>query len=262
MTRLAGILNAKYTNKIMDLKEKHIQCSVFPLYPARYFLERFLWHGTWILPFKSHIIKFYNILYFCYHWQKFLVAKIVSMLLLWSLNHILLKSYPFSSADTSSRQPRLTAWLCLGVSKTSTSSRHLRLLYSSGRVALGKTQVGADLGLHHSGNPRASIPSRQLQTMSEHHHLAPTQLILHGWQRLVVSGHSQSLELTGLGKSLPLTCQQQPRLNYKRRVHGAHTKGTPWVPTLGNRGGCATRPYRTPTTLGNTTKTWSQSSST
>ena len=108
-----------------------------------------------------------------------------TMLLLWSLNHILLKSYPFSSADTSSRQPRLTAWLCLGVSKTSTSSRHLRLLYSSGRVALGKTQVGADLGLHHSGNPRASIPSRQLQTMSEHHHLAPTQLILHGWQRLV-----------------------------------------------------------------------------
>ena len=30
------------------------------------------------------------------------------------------------------------------------------------------TQVGADLGLHHLGNPRASTPSGQLQTMSEH----------------------------------------------------------------------------------------------
>ena len=125
----------------------------------------------------------------------------------------------------SSSQPISTVWLCLGISKPSTSSSHLTLFYSSGRVALGKTQVGADLGLHHSGNPRASIPSRQLQTMSEHHHLAPTQLILHGWQRLVVSGHSQSLELTGLGKSLPLTCQQQSRLNYKRKVYSAHMKG-------------------------------------
>ena len=38
------------------------------------------------------------------------------------------------------------------------------MLYSSGRVALGKTQVGADLGLHHLGNPRANIPGGQLQT--------------------------------------------------------------------------------------------------
>ena len=39
--------------------------------------------------------------------------------------------------------------------KPSTNSNHLRLLYTTGRVALGKTQVGADLGLHHPGNPRA-----------------------------------------------------------------------------------------------------------
>ena len=84
-------------------------------------------------------------------------------------------------------------------------------------MALGKTQVGADLGLYHLGNPRASTPSGQLQTMLDHHHPALAQLIHHRGQRLVVSGHSQSLQLTDLGKSLPLICQQQPRLNYKRR---------------------------------------------
>ena len=54
---------------------------------------------------------------------------------------------------------------------------------------------------------------------------------------MVVSGHSQLLQLTGLGKSLPLTCQQQPRLNYKRRVYSAHTKDTLQVPSLGDCGG-------------------------
>ena len=38
------------------------------------------------------------------------------------------------------------------------------------------------------------------------------------------NGHSQSLQLTGLGKSLPLTCQQQPRTNYKRRVYSAQKR--------------------------------------
>ena len=59
----------------------------------------------------------------------------------------------------------------------------------------GKTQVGADLGLHHPGNPRASTPSGQLQT-SENHHPAPAQLVLHRGGRLGVSGHRQSLQLT------------------------------------------------------------------
>ena len=86
---------------------------------------------------------------------------------------------------------------------------------------------GADLGLHHTGNLRASTPSGQLQTMSEHHHPALAKLILFGGQRLVVSGHSQSLKLTGLSKCPPLTCQQQSRLNYKRRVYLAHIKGAP-----------------------------------
>ena len=84
-------------------------------------------------------------------------------------------------------------------------------------MSLGKTREKADLGLHHPGNSRAYTPNGQLQTMVEHHHPAPAQLFLHRWQRLVVSGHSQSLQLTGLDKSLSLTYQQQPRLNYKRR---------------------------------------------
>ena len=119
--------------------------------------------------------------------------------------------------NTSSSQPIFTAWLHQGISDPSPSSSHLRLLYNPGRVALGKTQVAAD-----TGNPSASAPSGQLQTTLEHHHPAPVQLILHRGRRLVVSGHSQSLQLTDLGKYLPLICQQQPSLNYKRRVYSAH----------------------------------------
>ena len=118
------------------------------------------------------------------------------------------------------------------------------------------------LGLYQLGNPRTCVPSGQLQTTSEHHHPAPAQLILHEGWRLVVSSYSQSLQLSGLGKSLPLTCQQQPRLNYKRKVYSTHTKGTPRIPSLGDRRGCATGPYRTSITLGHATKRGSHSSST
>ena len=131
-----------------------------------------------------------------------------------------------SRSGTSSNHLRFTAWLSLGISKPSTSSSRLRMLYNLGRVAPGKTKVGADLGLHHLGNPRACTPSGQLQTTLQYHNPAPVQLILHAGQRLVVDGHSQSLHLSGLGKSLPLICKQQPRLNYKRRVCSAHVKGT------------------------------------
>ena len=122
--------------------------------------------------------------------------------------------------------------------------------------------MGDDLGLHHPENPKASTLSGQLQTMSEHHFPAPAQLILHRVPRLVVGGHSHSLRLTGLDKSLPLTCQQQSMLNYKKRVYSAHMKGTPQIFSLGDKGGCATGPYRIPTVLGHTTKTWSHNSST
>ena len=137
--------------------------------------------------------------------------------------------------NTSNSQARFTTWLCLGISKPSTNSGHLRLLCNTGRVAPGKTQVGDELGRHHLGNPRASAPSGQLQTTSEHPHSIPVQLILHRGWRLVVSGQSQSLQLTVLGKSLPLICQQQPRLNYKSRLYSAHMKGVPRGPSLGDR---------------------------
>ena len=61
---------------------------------------------------------------------------------------------------SSSSQLTFTAWLCLGISKPGS---HFRSLYSSGRVAPGKTPVRPDLGLHHLGNPRANAPSGQLQ---------------------------------------------------------------------------------------------------
>ena len=128
---------------------------------------------------------------------------------------------------TGSSQPSFIVCLCLRISKPSTSSSHFRLLYRLGSVAPGKTRVGDDLGLFHTGHPRASVPTGQLQTTSKHHHPAPEQLILYREWKFVVSNHSQSLQLTGLGKSLPLTYQQQSRFNYKRSVYSAHTKGTP-----------------------------------
>ena len=164
--------------------------------------------------------------------------------------------------STNSSQPRSTAWLCLGISKYSTSSSHLRLLYSSGKGALGQNTGGGDLGQNHPGNPRACVPRGQLHTMLEHHHTATAQLIFHGGWRLVVSGYSQSLQMTSLDKSLPITCQQQPRLNYKRRMYSANMKGVPQVPSLGDRGGCSIGPYRISHTLDHANKSGSHSSST
>ena len=79
--------------------------------------------------------------------------------------------------STSFSQPIFMAGLCLGSSKPSTSSNHLRLLYSSGSVAPGKTQAETDLGLRHPTHPIACAYSGKLQTMSEHHYYAPAQWI-------------------------------------------------------------------------------------
>ena len=136
---------------------------------------------------------------------------------------------------TSSSWPAFTAWAHLGTPKPSTSSSHLQITVSLVPSAPRQTQAVANLGLHHLGNSRASATSGELQTMLDHHHpttstndtvkgqtqrapepcwrksssveWASAQLILHGRQRLVVSGHSQSLQLTDLGKSLPFTWQ-------------------------------------------------------
>ena len=133
------------------------------------------------------------------------------------------------SPGTSKSQPRFTAWLCLGISKISTSSSHLRLLYSSGRMAWGRTQAGADLG---AASPRKSQNLLTQWTTTDHMGAPPSCPHLFTadppqGQRVVVSDHSQSLQLIGLGKSLPLISQQQLKLNYKRRVYSDHTKGVP-----------------------------------
>ena len=141
--------------------------------------------------------------------------------------------------STSSSQPRFTTWFCLWISKPSISSSHLSLLCRSGKVSQAKHRWGRTLPVP-LRKPRACAPNGEQQTLLEHHYFSPAQLILHKEQRLVVSGHSQSLQLTVLGKAIPLTCQQQSRLNYKRRVYSAHMEGTPPVSTLGDRGGCAT----------------------
>ena len=154
---------------------------------------------------------------------------------------------------TSSSQPRFTSWLHLGISNSSTSSNHCRLFHSSGRVALGKTQVVADLGLQHPGNPRASTHSGQLSTMLEQHYPVPAQLILHGGWRLVVSGHSHFLQLTVYVPPIYLPTATKAQLQ---------EVSVPRVLSLDDKGGCTTGLYRTPTTLGHTTKTWSQSNPT
>ena len=39
------------------------------------------------------------------------------------------------------------------------------------------------------------------------------------------------MQLTCLGKSLPLICKRQPSLHHKRRVYSAYTVGAPPVPS-------------------------------
>ena len=92
--------------------------------------------------------------------------------------------------------------------------------------------MGADLGLHHLGNLRASAPSGQLQTTSEHHHPA-CPCTADPPRRAEAGGQwSQPVLAAGLGKSLSLIYQQQTRLNCKRRVYSAHMKGTARVLSL------------------------------
>ena len=113
--------------------------------------------------------------------------------------------------------------------KPSTSSSHLRLLCSSFRVALGRTQVEDDLSLHHPEKLRAYTPSGQLKTTLKHHHPTPAQLILQGQRKLVVSVHSQSLQLTGLyipPIDLPTATKAQLQEKGVLSPHKGHTSST------------------------------------
>ena len=116
-----------------------------------------------------------------------------------------LSKCPWPSISNS--QTRFTAWLHLGIPKASTGNSHLIWLIAY--AGWPRAKYKWELTLAHLGNSRTYETSGQLQTMSEYHQPASAQLILHRRCRLVVNGHSQSLQLTGLDKSLPLTSQQQ-----------------------------------------------------
>ena len=135
--------------------------------------------------------------------------------------------------STSNSQTRFTAWLHLGspnpaqiaaISDCFTAQAEWPWAKHRWELTLAYTSWET-LGPAHpvdSYRPQGAPPP------------CPAQLILHRGQRLVLSSYSQSLQLTGLGKSLPLICQQQPRVNYKSRVYSAHTKGAPQVPSMGD----------------------------
>ena len=129
----------------------------------------------------------------------------------------------------SNSQPRFTAWLHLRTSMPSTSSSHLKLLYSSCKVA--DHRWGLTLACT-TWKPQSLCTQ---STATDHVRTQPPCPCMANlpW-RVEVGGqcHSQYLKLTGLGKSLPLTCQQQSKLNYKRRVHPTHMKEPFQVPSL------------------------------
>ena len=146
----------------------------------------------------------------------------------------------------------------------------------------------ADLGLYLPGRPRVNTPSRQPLTILKHCPTtstsdtirgqtqqvperrwsnsysvgwAPAQPILHGghWSQPVLAA------VRSRDKLFPLMCQQQSRLNYNRRVYKPLQGVGGMCPSSaqpGWLGGCATGPYRTPSTLGHTSKPGRCSSST
>ena len=75
----------------------------------------------------------------------------------------------------------------------------------------------------------------------------------------MVSDPSQSLQLTGLGKSptnLPTAIKVQLQMEGVLSPHKGHISST----QLEGQEDCATRPYRTPTALGHATNTGRHSS--
>ena len=122
---------------------------------------------------------------------------------------------------TNSSQTRVTAWLHLGNSKpiqgTAISSCFVVHAGWSWEEHRWELTLACTIQL----TPGSVYP------MDSHRPLgAPPffscKLILHGGWRMVVSSHSQSLQLTGLSKYLPLTCQQQSSINYKRMMYSSH----------------------------------------
>ena len=106
----------------------------------------------------------------------------------------------------SSSQISFTPWLPLEISKPRRSSSHLIFIAQVGWL-WAKHRWGLTLSCTTQGTPE---PVHPVDSYRPHWSItpAPALLIIHGGQMLVVSGQSQSLQLTGLGKSLPLICQR------------------------------------------------------
>ncbi|KAF6104320.1 hypothetical protein HJG60_011292 [Phyllostomus discolor] len=124
---------------------------------------------------------------------------------------------------------------------------------------MGRTQVRLSLAYTTQKTPE---PVHLVDSYRPHWSTTTLPHIADPPQRAEVSGQQPVLAADWLRYLSPIDYQEQSRLNYKRRVYSAHTKGTSQVLSLGDRRGCATGVYRTPTTLGHTTKTGSHSSST
>ena len=112
-----------------------------------------------------------------------------------------------------------------------------RLLFTSCQVALRRAQVAADFVQHIPGGARMSTPSGQLQTILKHHptlsqathsrgrlsrHQSPAKVSPASWGGPCTADPpwwSQPVLAVNWpgGKSLPLTCPQQSRLNYNRK---------------------------------------------
>ena len=81
-------------------------------------------------------------------------------------------------------------------------------------MALDKTQVGADFGLHHLGNPRVSESSGELKTMSDHHQPPPSveNQLLRG--RVGVLQYDLSLSTRCAGVSCVVQAKVSPHLYF------------------------------------------------
>ena len=147
----------------------------------------------------------------------------------------------------SSRQIKFTTWFHLGISKPSTSSSHLRLLYSSGWLPREKHRWRLTVACTTQETPG---PGHPVDSYSRAPPPCPCTADPPRRTEVGAQWSQPILAADCLGKSLHLIYQQQPKLNYKRRVYSAHMKGTSQVPSLGDRGVCATGPYRIHTELG------------
>ena len=83
-----------------------------------------------------------------------------------------------------------------------------------------------------------------------------SSMVVGGWWSVVTASPCSWLACVNPSHDLPIVIKVQ-----LPEVYTTHMVGTPWVSTLGDRGGCAAGPDRTPTTLGHSTEPGSCSSS-